>query len=64
MNKKLEIDHRTADRIAVLSLKAHKKYLKKELDQRDKGQHVHPDDVIANHRLIDAIQLTIEYYEG
>ena len=35
---------------------------KLEIDQQDKWQQVHPDNVIANHRLIDAMQLIIEYY--
>jgi hypothetical protein len=35
---------------------------KLEIDQRYKGQRVHPDNVIANHRLTGAMQLIIKYY--
>ena len=61
---KLEIDVDTADRIAVLVLKEHRKYLKKELADFKKGNYLHPEDVVNNTRLVQALDLVIDYYGG
>ena len=62
--RKLEIDVETADRITVISLKEHCGYLKKELAKFKKGEYLHPEDVAGNTRLIQAMDLIIEYYGG
>jgi hypothetical protein len=61
---KLEIDSETADRIALITLKEQRKYLKKELAQFKKGEYLHPDDVVNNTRLVQAMDLVIKYYGG
>ena len=64
MSKKLEIDSETADRIALITLKEQRKYLKKELAQFKKGEYLHPDDVVNNTRLVQALDMVIKYYGG
>jgi hypothetical protein len=65
MEKGLEIDFETADRITLSSLKDHRKYLSKELeDYFKKDRWLHTDDVIRNAELIKAIELIIAYYGG
>jgi hypothetical protein len=64
MSKKLEIDFETADRIAVLTMKEQRKYLKKELADFKKGEYLHPEDVVNNTRVIQALDLVIKHYGG
>jgi hypothetical protein len=61
---KLEIDFETADRIVLLALKEQRKYLKKELAQFKKGEYLHPEDVVNNTRMVQAMDLIIKYYGG
>lgn len=61
---KLEIDFETADRIAVITLKEQRKYLKKSLAQFKKGGYLHPEDVVNNTRMVEALDLVIKYYGG
>jgi hypothetical protein len=61
---KLEIDSETADRITVIALKDQRKYLKKELKRFEKGEYLHPEDVVNNTRMIQALDLVIKYYGG
>lgn len=61
---KLEIDFETADRITVLSLKDQRRYLKKELTDWKKGEYLHPEDVVGNQKLIEALDLVIKHYGG
>jgi hypothetical protein len=64
VRKGLEIDFDTADRITVITLKEQRKYLKKELAQFKKGAYLHPEDVVNNTRLVQALDLVIDYYGG
>lgn len=64
MSKKLEIDFETADRITMLNLKEQRRYLKKELANFKKGEYLHPDDVVNNTRLVQAMDMIIKYYGG
>ena len=64
MSKKLEIDFETADRITLLTLKEQRRYLKKELSDFKKGSYLHPDDVVNNTRLVQALDMIIKYYGG
>ena len=61
---KLEIDVETADRITLLTLKEQRGYLKKELKKFEKGEYLHPEDVVNNTRLVQAMDLIIKYYGG
>ena len=61
---KLEIDFETADRITVITLKEQRRYLKKELADFKKGEYLHPEDVVNNTRLIQALDQVIKYYGG
>ena len=64
MAGKLEIDIETAERITLLSLKDHKEYLKNELKAHKKGAWMHPEDVVYNTKLIEALVVVIKYYGG
>jgi hypothetical protein len=64
MEKKLEIDYETAERITLITLKDHRKYLKKELKAHKKGAWLHPEDVVYNTKLVEAIDVIIHYYGG
>lgn len=61
---KLEIDIETAERLALITLKDHQKYIKKELKDFKKGGYLHPEDVVYNTRLLEALYIVIEYYGG
>jgi hypothetical protein len=64
VRKGLEIDFDTADRITLITLKDQRKYLKKELADFKKGEYLHPEDVVNNTRLVQALDLVIDYYGG
>ena len=64
MRKGLEIDFETADRITLITLKEQRKYLKKELSDFKKGSYLHPEDVVNNTRLVQAMDQIIKYYGG
>jgi hypothetical protein len=64
MSKKIEIDSDTADRITLIALKEQRKYLKKELAQFNKGEYLHPEDVVYNTRLVQSLDLVIKHYGG
>jgi hypothetical protein len=64
VSKKLEIDFETADRIALLTMKEQRRYLKKELADFKKGEYLHPEDVVNNTRVIQALDVIIKHYGG
>lgn len=64
MAEKLEIDYETAERIALIILKDHRKYLKKELKAHKRGSWLHPEDVVYNTKLVEALDVVIKYYGG
>lgn len=64
MKKGLEIDFDTADRITLITLKEQRRYLKKELADFKKGGYLHPEDVVNNTRLVEAMDMIIKYYGG
>jgi len=64
VSKKLEIDFETADRIAVITLKEQRKYLKKELADFKKGEYLHPEDVVNNTRVVQALDVVIKHFGG
>lgn len=64
MSKKLEIDFETADRITVITLKEQRRYLKKELAAFKKGEYLHPDDVVNNTRVVQALDTVIKHFGG
>lgn len=61
---KLEIDFETADRITVITLKDQRRYLKKELAQFKKGEYLHPEDVVNNTRVVQALDVVIKHFGG
>ena len=61
---KLEIDFETADRIAVIVLKEQRQYLKKELKDFKKGEWLHPEDVVNNTRVVQALDVVIKHFGG
>lgn len=64
MNKGLEIDYETADRITLLTLKDQHGYLQKELADYEEGKWMHPEDVVRNQQLVKALDTIIDYYGG
>ena len=62
----LEIDHETADRITVLSLKEQLGYLMADLaSYKENGTWMHPEDVVnTEYNLIPAMEAIIDYYGG
>ncbi len=64
MRKGLEIDFDTADRITVITLKEQRQYLKKELKDFNKGEYLHPDDVVNNTRVVQALDVVIKHFGG
>lgn len=62
MSKGLQIDFETADRITVITLKEQRKYLKKELADFKKGKWLHPEDVVNNTRVVQALDLVIKHF--
>lgn len=71
MAKKIELDGEAADRITVLNLKDYRAYLKKELkewkknprsDSNPDGYWLHPDDVVNNTRVIEALNIVIKQF--
>jgi hypothetical protein len=64
MSRGLSIDFDTADRITLLVLKDQLKYLRKELEDYKEGKWLHPEDVVNNAKIIEALELLIPYYGG
>jgi hypothetical protein len=48
----------------LVTLKEQRRYLKKELAQFKKGEYLHPEDVVNNTRLVQALDLVIKHYGG
>jgi len=64
MSARLSIDFDTADRITMLNLQDQLKYLRKELEDYKEGKWLHPEDVVNNAKIIEALELLIPYYGG
>lgn len=64
MTKTIDLDGEIADRITVLNLKEHRSYLKKELRGHKKGEWLHPEDVVNNAKIIEAMDLIIKHFGG
>jgi hypothetical protein len=64
MPRKIELDSETADQITLLNLINYRAYLKKELRNYKKGSWLHPEDVINNQRVIEAIDILIKQFGG
>ena len=67
----ITLDSDTADHITVLNLKEYRSYLKKELaewkknprtDTNPAGQWLHPEDVVNNTRVIQALDVVIKHF--
>lgn len=68
----ITLDGDTADRITLLTLKEYRNYLKKELSEWKKnpktdtnpdGVWLHPEDVVINTQVIEALTTVIKQYE-
>ena len=64
MSRGITLDFDTADRITVLVLQDQLKYLRKELEDYKEGKWLHPEDVVNNAKIIEALELLIPYYGG
>ena len=62
---KFKLDYEVVDAIVLKELKRHRKMLKKQLkDHLENGAWLHPNDVVQNAKLIDAMSEIIEYSGG
>lgn len=68
----ITLDGDTADRITLLNLKEYRSFLKKEMSEWKKnprsdtnptGVWMHPEDVVINVRLIEALNVVIKTFE-
>ena len=64
MSRGITLDFDTADRITLLVLHDQLKYLRKELEDYKEGKWLHPEDVVNNAKIIEALELLIPYYGG
>lgn len=62
--KGLKIDWETADRITLANLKDVRKTLKKELENHEKGQWMHAEDVGRAMTMIAHLNEVIGYFGG
>lgn len=62
MSKKVELNSDVADRLALISLYDHRRYLLESLE--DSVEFLHAEDQERNARLIDAFTEVIKYYGG
>jgi hypothetical protein len=63
--KKFKLDYELADKITLANLKDQRKMLKKmNKDHLQNGTWLHPDDLVQNAKLIDAMTEIIDYYGG
>lgn len=68
----ITLDGEAADRITVLNLKEFRSHLKRELsdwkknpysDDNTEGYWLHPEDVVNNQQIINALNTVIRQYE-
>lgn len=64
MSKKLELDFDVADRITLLTLKSYRNDIKKEIKRYKQGEYVHPNDVAADIKRVEALDLIIKDFGG
>lgn len=62
--RQIVLDGEVADGITLLTLKEHRSYLQKELRNFKKGEYLHPEDVVNNTRLVEAMNIIIKYFGG
>jgi GTPase Era involved in 16S rRNA processing len=63
--KKFKLDYELVEKITLESLKDQRKMLKKmNKDHLQNGTWLHPDDLVQNAKLIDAMTEIIDYYGG
>ena len=61
----ITLSYEAADCIALAVLQDHYKMILEEIDKHtNKGRWMHPEDVVHNAKLIDALKLLILYYGG
>lgn len=61
MTKKVELDLDTVDRLALVSLNDHRRFL---IESLEAGDYFHPDDKQRSAELINAFTEVIKYYGG
>lgn len=62
MDSGLKLDYETADRITALNLKDTRDYIQSELNDYAEGRYLHPEDVVFNQKLIEALAVVLKYY--
>jgi hypothetical protein len=62
---KFKLDYDLVDAITLKALKSHRKILKKQLKNHlENGAWMHQDDVVNTPKLINALDVIIDYYGG
>jgi hypothetical protein len=66
LKMKLALDYEVADGITLLTLKDHRKLIKKSVkDHLKKGDYMHPEDLAFNQaKLLPALDILIHHYGG
>jgi hypothetical protein len=64
MSRTYPIDCETADKITLDVLVDHRNYLTKELKEYEEGHWLHPEDVVKNQTLVQALDEIILYFGG
>jgi hypothetical protein len=66
LKMKIALDYDVADGITLLTLKEHRKMIKKQVkDHLKKGDYMHPEDFAFNQTtLIPALDVIIRHYGG
>ncbi len=63
MGTGIELDYETADKITVLTLLDHLKYLQKEIEEHRNGEYLHPEDAYnSEFKYIPALKVILQYY--
>jgi hypothetical protein len=61
----ITIDYDAAESITISTISNHQKFLAAELDAcKEEKLYLHPDDVIRNERLIEAMDFLLKNYFG
>jgi hypothetical protein len=58
----IELDDEIADGITKASLKWHRDNTKDMVEKHQRGEYVHPDDVVYNIELLGALNVVLAYF--
>jgi hypothetical protein len=56
----VQIDYETVDRITVCGLTDYRDSLKSQLQAYEGGSYMHPEDVVHNQKMVEAIEFVLK----